>query len=284
MRLLSRNLLVGFSACLLMGAVGWADAVTGTGSWQSWSAANLIQGHSPTPGVPYWNNLSGDGSRYNIGWCLTGGGSCSLPDTPGNIPYFGPSGGASPANMAFASSGHSVTATLETAITDSRALDSFGWYSIGAAGSIGPLHELFSPSDADGAVQTFTPTGEYGFYVEQDQGVADNPFASKYLFFMDGAKNLVEGYPNPSDHLQHFAIFNGQTGGSDHIPYYIGAVDTRACVPSGSGTCDPISDFDYNDFVVRLDTLNTPEPGSLGLLACSLILLMAFLRRRRFSH
>ena len=57
-------------------------------------------------------------------------------------------------------------------------------------------------------------------------------------------------------------------------------MDTRACSVGGSGTCDPIVQFDYNDFVVKLDTLNTPEPGSMGLLVCSLGIFAALRRRR----
>ena len=281
MSFFSRKLLLGFSACLLAGALAQADTVAGTGDWQSWSAANLIQGVNPTPGLPYWNNLSGDGSRYNIGWCLAGGGSCSIPSAPGNVPYFGVNDGSATADIGLTSSNYAVTATLEAAVTNSRTLDVFGWYSIEPDGSIGPLHALFSPSDSSGMARSFTPSSSYGFYVEQDQGTSGGPFASKYFFFMDSAKNSVEGYPNPSDTLQHFAIFNAQAGiSSDRTPYYIGAVDTRACTPNGSGTCDPGARFDYNDFIVRLDTVNTPEPGSFGLIVCSLILLKAFLRRR----
>lgn len=278
----SKKLLLGFAACLLAGAVSQADTVTGTGAWQSWSAANLIQGVKPTPGIPYWNNLSGDGSRYNIGWCLAGGGNCSIPSPPGNVPYFGLSNGSATADMSLTSSNYGVTATLEAAITNSRALDVFGWYSLAWNGSIGSLHPLFSPTDNPGTAHSFTPSSAYGFYVQQDQGTPGDPFASKYFFFMDSTKNSVQGYPNPSDTLQHFAIFDAQLGtSSDRVPYYIGAVDTRACIPNSSGTCTPGARFDYNDFIVRLDTVNTPEPGSLGLIACSLILLAAFLLRQR---
>ncbi len=279
----TRKMLLGLSACLLAGAIAQADTVTGAGDWQSWSAVNLIQGVSPTAGIPYWNNLSGDGSRYNIGWCLAGGGNCTIPSPPGNVPYFGSNGGGSPADIAFLNSNYGVTATLEAAITNSRSLDVFGWYSITADGSIGALHPLFSPSDNTGTTHAFAPSGAYGFYVEQDQGSAGDPFASKYFFFMDSAKNSVEGYPNPSDNLQHFAVFDAQTStSSDTTPYYIGAVDTRACTPNGSGTCDPTARFDYNDFIVRLNTVDSPEPATLGLLACSLVLVTAFLRRRIF--
>lgn len=282
MLLYSRKLFLGLSACLLAGAMGQADTVAGTGDWQSWSAANLIQGVSPTPGLPYWNNLSGDGSRYNIGWCITGGGNCTIPGTPGNVPYFGPNGSDAPSDMAFVNSNYAVTATLEAAITNSRSIDVFGWYALNTDGSIGPLHPLFSPSDSAGLAQTFTPSSRYGFYVEQDQGTAIDPFASKYLFFMDSAENRVEGYPNPSDNLQHFAVFDAQTGTANGTtPYYIGAVDTRACTPNGSGTCDSTANFDYNDFIVRLDTVDSPEPATLGLLLCSLILSAALLRQRR---
>jgi hypothetical protein len=280
-----KRLLLGLAACSLAVVLAHADTVTGTGGWQSWSPAYLIQGVSPTPGTPYWNNLSGDGSRYNIGWCLVGNGNCSIPSPPGNVPYFGLNGGSASADFSFESSNYAVTATLEASFTNSRALDVFGWYSIDANGSIGLLHPLFSPSDSPGLVHSFTPSSTYGFYVEQDQGTPGNHFASQYFFFMDSAKNNVAGYPNPSDTLQHFAVFDAQLGTSDdRTPYYIGAVDTRACTPNGSGTCNSTARFDYNDFIVRLDTIDTPEPGSFGLLACTLVMLVAFLRPQVFRQ
>ncbi len=274
------KLLFTISACFFAGAVANADSLTGNGTWQTWSANNLVQGSNPTPGAPYWNNYSGDGSRYNIGWCLAGGGNCKIPSAPGNLPYFGPSGGGAPANFEFKSDGHAVVATLEAAVTNSGPLDTFGWYNINPDGSTGPLTPLFSASQGNGKTpKTFLPSsGDYGFYIEQDQGAPGTPFAAKYFFLMDSAKNSVTGYPNPSDSLQHFAIFASAAGSTSD--FYIGAVDTRACGVGGIGTCVSTSKFDYNDFVVKLDTVNTPEPGSLGLLACSLAFFAVFRRAR----
>lgn len=278
MHFYSRKLLLGLSACLLAGAMAQADSVIGAGNWQPWSAANLVQGVSPTPGLPYWNNFSGDGSRYNIGWCLAGGGNCNIPNPPGNASYFGTNGGAAPSDISFVNHGYPVIATLDAAITNSGLLDTFGWYSINADGSIGSLHRLFSQSSAPGITTlSFTPSHLYGLYVEQDQGAPGTPFSSQYFFFTNSSDNRVTGYHNPGDSLQHFAVFDPPTGTSD-APYYIGAVDTRACTAGSSGTCDPPFRFDYNDFVVKLDTLNTPEPGSLGLVVSSLILFAAFVR------
>jgi len=278
MRFEPRRLPIILSACLLTGAIAQADSVTGDGSWQTWSTANLVQGANPTFGSPYWNNGSGDGSRYNIGWCLAGGGNCTIPSPPGNLAYFGPSGGGAPGNIGFMNDGYAVRATLEATISDSGPLDTFGWYSLNADGSIGSMTPLFSAVSGPGT-KTFTPgSNEYGFYIGQNQGLPGDPFSSRYFFFMDSAKNFVTGFPNPSDNLQHFAVFDPSSGSTSS--YYIGAVDTRACSAGGSGTCDPTTEFDYNDFVVKLDTLNTPEPGSMGLLVCSLGML-AVLRRGR---
>jgi hypothetical protein len=30
-----------------------------------------------TSGTPFWNNASGDGSKYNVGYCMYGGGNCN---------------------------------------------------------------------------------------------------------------------------------------------------------------------------------------------------------------
>src|SRR6185312_3045566 len=283
MRLTLSKLLIALSACLLAGAIAQADSVTGDGSWQTWSASNLFQGSSPTPGIPYWNNGSGDGSRYNVGWCLTGGGNCVISSPPGNLPYLGHNDGGAPANIEFNGTGYAVTATLEATITNSGPLDTFGWYRINADGSIGSLTPLFSASqDAGTAPKTFMPGSHtYGFYIEQDQGLRGDPFSSQYFFFMNSAANSVAGFPNPSDNLQHFAVFNSASGPGN--AFYIGAVDTRACGAGVTGTCDLPDRFDYNDFVVKLDTVNTPEPGSLGLLLGGLVLLAAFCRRSKRS-
>jgi hypothetical protein len=282
-RFLLRVSVFFFAATML-----WADAVTGAGDWQQWSPANLVQGMSPTPGSPYWNNESGDGNRFNIGWCLVGGGGCTISNPPGNAPYFGTNTGSAPSNILFVSGGHTVTATLEAAFTASGPFDTFGWYSINADGSMGSLNPLFSAAGSPGITNTtFAPVDRYGFYIEQDQGASGGPFSSKYFFFMDSAANRVGGFQNPGDNLQHFAVFDPKAGTSgDGTQYYIGGVDTRVCIGRGIGTCDPIDDFDYNDFVVRLD-LNSPrvggsapEPATFGLLGCSLCLLTAVLRRR----
>ncbi|HEY7307207.1 MAG TPA: hypothetical protein VH601_23995 [Bryobacteraceae bacterium] len=285
---------IGVSACLLAGATMWADTVTGAGDWQQWSAANLVQGVNATPGSPYWNNNSGDGNRFNVGWCLAGGGSCDIPSPPGNAAYYGTNTGGAPANILFVSDHHAVTATLEAAFTDSGPLDTFGWYSVNADGSIGSLNPLFSASGSPGTSQkTFTPLSDrYGFYIEQDQGAPGDLFSAKYFFFMNSADNRVDGFRNPGDSLQHFAVFDPKAGTpSDGTRYYIGAVDTRACILGDRGTCNPFDEFDYNDFVVRLDTVNSPgrsidspEPASFGLLVCSLILLPVLLPRRGLGN
>lgn len=278
--------LLSVSVFFSAGTMLWADTVTGTGAWQQWSPANLVQGMSPTPGSPYWNNDSGDGNRFNIGWCLNGGGGCSLTNRPGDVPYFGTNTGSAPANILFVSGGHAVTVTIVAAFSNSGPLDTFGWYSVNGDGSMGPLNPLFS-SGAGTTPKTFLPSDRYGFYIEQDQGAAGGIFSSKYFFFMDSAENRVNGFSNPGDSRQHFAVFDPKTGtSSDGTQYYLGMVDTRACILGGIGTCNPIGDFDYNDFIIRLDVNSprvgdsTPEPATLGLLACSLCLLPAFLRRR----
>jgi len=281
--------LLRVSVFFFAGAMLWADTVTGTGAWQQWSPANLVQGMSPTPGSLYWNNVSGDGNRFNIGWCLTGGGGCTIPNPPGNAPYFGTNTGSAPANILFISGGHAVTATLEASHTNSSSLDVFGWYSINADGSMGSLNPLFLGGSQVTLQRTFAPVSDrYGFYIEQHQGAIGGPFSSNYFFFMDSAENRVGGFPNPGDNLQHFAVFDSKAGTStDGTQFYIGAVDTRACIGGGIGTCIPADDFDYNDFVVKLDVNSprvggpTPEPATFGMLACSLCLLPVFLRRRR---
>lgn len=278
MRFVRVNLSFAVPICLLAGLALKGDSLTGDGSWQRWTESALVQGLHATPGIPYWNNNSGDGSRFNIGWCLDGRGNCRIANPPGDIPYFGAVGAGAPLGMAFESTGYPVTATLEAHVTDSGPLDTFGWYSLSADGSVESMTPLFSGLERP-VSKPFKPSSRrYGFYVEQDQGAAGGHYSSKYFFFMDAAKNFVTGFPNPSDNLEHFAIFGVPRGAT--TTYYIGAVDTRACGSGTTGTCDPLSQFDYNDFVVRLDTSNVPEPPALILFVCGVGVLALFARGR----
>ncbi len=265
-----------------------ADTVTGGGTWLSWTQAQLYQGAAPTPGTPYWNNLSGDGSKGNIGWCLTGGGAtCTMANSPGAPMLYYGAGGASLSNMSLTSAGIPMTLTVASVITDEKLAgqyDVFGYYIVPPSGAP-TLVPLFSTAPGASQAVTGSTAGlnltagtNYGFYIENIQG-AGGAFVSGYYFYMNSASNSSTFNGSPSgvpDSDQHFAIF--QNGSS----YIIGDVDGYACSdPSlqGKTPCELASQFDYNDFIVTLSP-TVPEPATVGLMALSLVFLGGLLRRK----
>ncbi|HZQ52536.1 MAG TPA: PEP-CTERM sorting domain-containing protein [Bryobacteraceae bacterium] len=282
----------GIAFCLGGAMLVSADTVISGGSWQTWTAgfpgSTLGTTTAPTYGGgpatttqgPYWNNASGDGPAANIGWCLAGGGDCTLFDgSPGAVPFYGGANGSAITNMSFSGDHSQITATLETSMTSQRANDTFGYYTFDpTTGTILQTVALLSASSAPGTQSaTFVPsTPDYGFYIENTQGNPADPstFPSEYFFYTDANLNNVLLTPNPTDHLQHLAIFN--TGNT----FYIGAVDTRACSADITSSCLNPADFDYQDMVVKL-TVVTPEPASFALLGLSLGLLGMLLARAR---
>lgn len=232
---------------------------------------------------PYWNNASGDGPAANIGWCLAGGGQCTLADgSPGTIHFYGGSNGSAIPDIYFTGNNSQITATLEASLTGQRAADVFGYYTFDPnTEAVLNTFPLLSANSAPGTISvTFSPaTANYGFYIENIQGNPGDPstFPSEYFFYTDANDNNVLLTTNPTDNLQHFAIFslNSDSGTS----YYLGAVDTRACSSSITSSCLSPAVFDYQDMVVRLslgdasgggqtDVL-TPEPTSFNLLGAS---------------
>jgi hypothetical protein len=123
----------------------------------------------------------------------------------------------------------------------------FGWYDVGT----GTRHQIFSGPQGAGALAVFTPTASYGFYL--DTGSA--------LYYTGTGAD------------QHFALFQqGAVVGSE--AYWMGIED----LPFLS------SDKDYNDMVIRLNSVGVPEPSSilgLGLGLGMVLLLLGTMRQKR---
>jgi hypothetical protein len=188
-------------------------------------------------------------------------------NAPGAVPTF--AAGASPvADLSFAGSGNAVTASLLGINTNQvgpppQGIENFGWYAIGAGGTVGPLHYLWDSSAAPGATSVqFTPSGSYGFFLESVQGKG-SAFEADYFWFMNTGDNFSAGLgAGPiAPTYQKFAIFSPNATSQ----FYLGIEDT---LPSLGG------DQDYNDMIVGVSV--APEPGAgvllgIGLLAGGLV-------------
>jgi hypothetical protein len=258
--LMRKVLLVVALALLTAPATALADTIQTTASpnpygWQTWSSSNLNQN-----GNPYWDNITWDGDKKNIGYCLTGTGNClSMPDAPlVPLPFWGASftsstdtGGGFDPNFFFAKDTPGSTAALKIEIAGFADKNTFGWFETDPTGtSVVATHELFSGLQGAGAAATFTPTLYYGFYLTTPQ---TNTF---YTLSSQG--------DNPG--MQHFAVFRGP-GES----YWLGMEDLKF------GGCNR-SDKDYNDMVVYVAPV--PEPATLTLFGTGLIGLAGLVRRR----
>jgi hypothetical protein len=220
---------------------------------------------APTYGGPYWNNLSPDGPAANIGWCLVGTGGCVIASPPGAISYWG-NGTAAPSNMYYQSGGVAVTVSLLAMYTNqlgtaqNPGYNVFGWYEINANGTIGAMTALWNSKSATiGETATFTPTGNYGLFLENIQGNGQ----ADYFWFMNKTQDYSAGPDkNPVDTTQHFAVFSGTPG-----QYFVGMDDTN------EGATD------YNDMIVKV--MNVPEPCMFVLSGLSLLGGLRFARSAR---
>ncbi len=218
-------LLLWVIGLLLMNQTVFADFISGSGSWQSWSSGNLNENN-----LPYWDGESSDGSYKNIGYYLSGTGAfASSAETPGAIPYWGNAAGGFDPSFYFGKDSAYSNAALKLEVAGYKNGNSFGWYEWGGDSGGYILHEVFSGSDSASAAKDFTPTSQYGFYMKNEPG----------RVFLTGGSG---------DNFQHFAVFLQPSN-----TFWIGVEDLL-----GGG------DRDYNDMVIKvtppLHRFRNPRP------------------------
>lgn len=228
---------------MLLSSVALADSVVGSGSFQSgWTASNN--------GSTFFNNASWDGTNMNIGFCLAGGGGCNFSGSPGTAPaVFAGSNFSAPGAFYMAPSGTSSSA-LMLEVAGLANSNQFGWCLIGTdPTNAANRNPLFLGPQGAGAVTTFAPTGNYGFYI------------------LAGGTTLYTSSLFGGATEQHFALFQQPDG-----TYWLGIEDLG--LANG--------DRDYNDMVVRITQV--PEPSSLSMLAIGAAALAWAVRRKMVTN
>ncbi|MGC8783722.1 MAG: PEP-CTERM sorting domain-containing protein [Armatimonadota bacterium] len=224
------------SASATTNVVGSAGA-----GWQAWSAPNQ-------DGDPYWDNVSMDGNKKNIGYFLSKtGGFSSHPASP-NItpPWWGYSSGSADLNFHF-NSNLPQTVKLVVEVAGLSNVNELGWYDVSNP-SVGGV--IFPGPAGAGSTTVFTPSANFGLYIKTAGG-------KKYY-----TQSLLN--PLAEQNHQHFALFKEAPG-----VYWIGVEDKPANTGEGFGG-------DYNDMVIRMAVV--PEPATMSLFALGLLPL---LRRRK---
>ena len=248
---------------LIAGAT-FADVIVGsrTAAFQNWTSADLDQ-----DGKPYWDNVSKDGDKQNIGYYLINAPTAPLPLAPGVLPYWGnaynpatDSGGTADPNFYFQNTGSSITGSLELEVAGNADFNQFGWYDTGHPLT---LHPIFLGPDSPPDTTTFSPSAHYGFYLT----------STGATFFTQSSLN-----PAGDTSHQHFAVFQQSSTSGAEI-YWIGIEDLSLPEQNGNEGCLG----DYNDMIIRIctDPIIVPEPSTASLAVLGLLLMLGLLNRRR---
>jgi hypothetical protein len=244
---------------------------------------------------PYWDNDSGDGSKMNIGYVLTGACVAIPADCPTNYgpnQYLAGSGSLNPPSSISLdhTSGSDVITLLED-ITQDGTL-TFGYYNASdttlgaAAASEQPIYGPLIPNDPSAyspASLTLTSGEDYGFYLTRCAAGGTGPGAASCVggyitLFSNASLNSCTPADPSCTTDQHFAIFTSTTPGI----FYVGVEDWGLLGEPNNGE----GYGDDNDIVFALNT-NTaapsvPEPATFSVIGAGLAALgLARLRARK---
>jgi hypothetical protein len=254
------------------GTAVFADTIHGSSgaAFQAWNSSNLTQN-----GHPYWDNPSQDGYGKNVGFFMVNALTASLPDAPGSVPFWGNSydssrggddtNGTADLNFYFQRDEQFSVASLQLELAGQSNINAFGWYNI-ADPSV--LHQIFSGPDSAPDTNTFSPSADYGFYLQA---------GNLGTYYTQSSLN-----PKGDQSHQHFVVFEQSAAAGAEV-YWIGIEDqSLSQLGSNEGGYG-----DFNDMLVRItaeppQTEDVPEP-SAGLLALFGTLFVGGLlyRRRR---
>jgi hypothetical protein len=214
---------------------------------------------------PYWDNLSSEGPKMNVGFFLTGScgisGDCNTDYDP--LQYLSQNNGTgqpnAPTDISLQASGSDLITLLANYTGDTTI--TLGYYN---TSNPSVLHSLFGPGSltsdvGDSLSLSITNGAGYGFYITRS---CQNDFAGCSDGYTTWYSNASMDTTDVGD--QHFAIFNSTTPGV----FYVGIEDWGlAAGPGFEGLGD------YNDimFEVSLKPVATPEPGALGLIGGGLV-------------
>ena len=255
----SKLLFLVLMGVFLVSSVALADSIvtSGGGSWQSLPATL----YPTTPGNPFWDNGSSDGTPNpgNIGYVLQSNLSTSLPVQ--NLQYWSlqPGNTVDP-NVTFQGITAGQQETLVLEIAGNKSTNSLWAYDVTSpatqtlifAGGINP-----NPNPV--VVSKNIPYATYGFVMKT---------ASNGDFYSGDVSSTF-----PHAQAGHFAFFKDST---QSLTWWFGIEDLNFCH----------SDIDYQDMIIRLDTQsggggNVPLPPSALLLGSGLVGLVALKWRRR---
>ena len=230
--------------------------------------ANLTTGLGT--GVPYWDNVSGDGVNKNIGYFLTASGGFTGGTQYSPNQYLAASSGSpdAPASFNLVHTTNSLILSL-IGVTTGNTTDVFGLYDASKTGAQAIASEVavYGPGTLTvGTTSTKNALGftSIGFYLTDSAGAT---------WFSNASQN-VNGSTGEAAGHQHFSIF---TTGTDPNTFYVGVEDW--ITNSGEGV-----NGDYNDIVIKINADAVPEPATFGMLGAGLLALGVARYRTRKSR
>lgn len=229
------------------------------GSWQSgWTPGTLVN--------EYWNHPSDDGLKCNIGYFVSTG--------------YGPCGNQHPAVLP-SSLGWTNATYLANAVPSAslRVVVNFrpGTYNLSFLGQVAGANpsRFVGVSSTDGSNDLFHQFAgapeSFSFTTTKD-----------WQFFMQSYLPSPDVFYSNDSNTRQFTVFANSNGGNGDFAgeWLVGAEDNGCLVQTQA--CPGVSDYDYNDALVHVQSVSTvPEPSTYALMGAGLLAVGGFARRRR---